>query len=169
MLISEHYIEQNRLLHEQHSHYGSSGRKFANVVADMAKAYNTSDVLDYGCGKRTMESALGWPIRNYDPAIPGFDARPVPAEIVVCTDVLEHIEPEMLDDVLLDLRQLTKRVCLLTIATIPSNRTLPDGRNTHLILAPWEWWLHKINDHWRMTNFQDFRHRFLFIGEPRAT
>ena len=167
LLISQEYVEQNRLLHEQRSHYGATGFKFAEVVRDMMKAYRTKDVLDYGCGKRTMESALGTPIRNYDPSLPGLDTRPTPADIVVCTDVLEHIEIDCLDAVIEDLRALTKVVCLLTIATVPSGQTLPDGRNTHLIVAPWEWWLHKINDYWRMTNFQDHGRRFLFIGEPR--
>jgi hypothetical protein len=167
LLISQEYIEQNRLMHEQTPNYGVLGQRFAGVVRDMARAYGTQDVLDYGCGKCTMERALQWPIKNYDPCIPGLDAKPDPADIVVCTDVLEHIEPDCIDAVLDDLLRCTKRVFFCTVATVPAGRTLPDGSNTHKIVAPWEWWLHKMNDRWRMTNFQDHAKRFLFIGEPR--
>ena len=79
-LISESYKAQNQQLHENPS-YGVSGHKFAGVVAEMALSMGTKDILDYGCGKRTLEGALGIPIKNYDPCIPGLDAEPAPADL----------------------------------------------------------------------------------------
>lgn len=112
----------------------------------MCEAAQTRDVLDYGCGKRTLESALGFGINNYDPALEGLDASPAPADIVCCTDVLEHIEPDCLTAVLADLRRVTKRAIFLTIATRPAKKFLADGRNAHLIQKPARWWIERLWD-----------------------
>jgi 2-polyprenyl-3-methyl-5-hydroxy-6-metoxy-1,4-benzoquinol methylase len=106
--------------------------------------YGTKDVLDYGCGKRTLETALGFEIANYDPCIPGLDSPPKAHDIVVCTDVLEHIEPECLDAVLSDIRRCTKRVAFLLIATRPAKKFLADGRNAHLIQKDEKWWSERL-------------------------
>lgn len=110
----------------------------------MCEAAQTTDILDYGCGKRTLEEALGFPIANYDPAIPGLDEAPQPADIVSCTDVLEHIEPDCLPAVLSDIRRVTKRAVFLTIATRPAKKFLADGRNAHLIQQPARWWVEQL-------------------------
>jgi hypothetical protein len=68
-------------------------------------------------------------------ALPGF------ADLVVCTDVLEHVEPELLDTVLRHLRSLARKAVFVVIATRPSNKTLSDGRNAHLIVETAEWWI----------------------------
>ena len=49
-----------------------------------------------------MDLRLTFEIKEYDPAIPGKDSLPEPADIVVCSDVLEHIEPNYLLNVLVD-------------------------------------------------------------------
>ncbi len=64
---------------------------------------------------------------EYDPAVAGKDLPPEPADLVVCTDVLEHIEPDCLDDVLSDLARLTKKVLLVNISTRPAVKVLADG------------------------------------------
>jgi 2-polyprenyl-3-methyl-5-hydroxy-6-metoxy-1,4-benzoquinol methylase len=69
-----------------------------------------------------------------------MDAAPEPHDIVACTDVLEHIEPDCLDDVLKDIRRCTKKVAFLLIATRPAIKVLADGRNAHLIQQPYTWW-----------------------------
>jgi hypothetical protein len=64
--------------------------------------------------------------------------------MVVCTDVLEHIEPEHLDAVLRHVCSLAKKAVFLQIATRPAKKCLPDGRNAHLTVQSAEWWLAKI-------------------------
>jgi 2-polyprenyl-3-methyl-5-hydroxy-6-metoxy-1,4-benzoquinol methylase len=60
---------------------------------------------------------------------------------VVCTDVLEHVETvEILGTVLTHLRQLARKAVLLVVATRPSNKTLADGRNAHLLQHEEAWW-----------------------------
>lgn len=152
MLISESYKEQNKQLHSAGT-YGISGYKLAGEVMELCKALNTRDVLDYGCGQRTLEAALTFPIKNYDPCIPGVDAPPEPADIVVCGDVLEHIEPVCLDAVLDDLKRVTRKVGLFVIDTRPAKKTLPDGRNAHLIQEPAEWWFPKLFARFKVVQF----------------
>jgi hypothetical protein len=146
VLITDSYRELNKKLHSSNPKYGTSGKHKRHVASVnwLISTRETVDVLDYGCGKRTLEAALGIGIANYDPAIEGFDAPPQPHDIVACTDVLEHIEPWCLADVLADIRRCTKKVAYLAVATRPASKTLEDGRNAHLIQKDFEWWKERI-------------------------
>jgi len=64
--------------------------------------------------------------REYVEAISGSD-------LVTCIDILEHIEPELLENVLLELKRLHGRLYFFTIHLGPAGKTLSDGRNAHLI------------------------------------
>ena len=144
-LISESYREQNVQLHKLRTDFGSNGHRYAAQIRELANAMGTKEILDYGAGKRTLEDALvGFDVHSYDPAFPDIAGLPEPADLVVCGDVLEHIEPEYLDAVLDDLQRVTKKCLFATIATRPAKKTLPDGRNTHLIQQDMTWWLPKI-------------------------
>lgn len=153
MLISDQYREQNALLHEKCRKFGSNGWKGIKHAADLAIKYGGSTVLDYGSGKGTLKEkaptiAPFLTVYQYEPAM-GIDERR-PCDVVICRDVLEHIEPECLDDVLLDLRRLTLRAAHLLIATKASNDILPDGRNAHLIIQPRSWWAAKLAGHFNI-------------------
>src|SRR5574343_713777 len=142
-LISEHYREQNRQLHAQNEHYGTGGAKHIENVLYLCEVNGCKTVLDYGCGKGLLVKALkekGLDAKGYDPAVDEFSERPDPADLVICTDVLEHIEPERLSAVLDDLASLTKRAVFLLVSTVPAKKILPDGRNAHLCLRSAEEW-----------------------------
>lgn len=142
--ITEEYRGLNEELHASNHAYGTSGREWIPNIEALASMLQTTDVLDYGCGKRTLGNGLSFRINEYDPAIFGLDDKPKPASLVVCTDVLEHIEPELLDNVLNDLQRVTKRMGFFTIATYPAKKFLADGRNAHLIVESPNWWLEKL-------------------------
>jgi SAM-dependent methyltransferase len=106
-------------------------------------------VLDYGCGRGTLKVALNEQcpaaiVAEFDPAIPGRDSPPCPADCVVCTDVMEHCEPQFIDATLKRLADLSRRVCFMNIACDLSKSLLPDGRNCHLVVKPPEWWVDKV-------------------------
>lgn len=165
MLITDEYRALNRQLHETRDDYGRSGKRWAGMVQNFADALNTHDILDYGCGKRTLSDALPHLlITNYDPCIPGYDDPPQPHDLVICGDVLEHIEPECLDAVLDDLKRLTKQAIFMVIATRPAAKTLADGRNAHLIVQPYEWWLEKIMARWGLRLFQHMGGEFAVMA-----
>lgn len=139
-LISAGYAALNAQLHRENVAYGVGGGKHAAIVRKLADSIKSRSVLDYGCGKGYLAKALDFPIWEYDPAIPGKDQSPRAADLVVCTDVLEHIEPDKLAFVLADLRRCVRKLGYFVIHTGPAGKTLPDGRNTHLIQRDKAWW-----------------------------
>jgi len=149
-VISAEYRELNRLLHESDPAYGSgSGAKYAQFVLETMRRTKSSTVLDYGCGKGTLGKALGAFVANYDPAVPEWAEMPSPSDLVVCTDVLEHIEPEQLEAVISHIRRLALRAVLFVIACREAKKTLADGRNAHLIVEPPEWWIELLSERFK--------------------
>ena len=155
MLITESYRELNRELHAEQQSYGWSGWWWGDIVFNLMGTHECRNALDYGSGKGTLARELGEPpwLKNYDPAIKGLDGPPKPADLVICNDVLEHIEPECVDDVLDDIARLTGKIAVLIICYQLAKKTLPDGRNTHLIVKPVTWWLRKILDRFELNFF----------------
>lgn len=142
MLITEPYRALNQQMHEECEAYGTSGYKNAGIIIQLAAGMRVEKLLDYGAGKCTLSNKLPHiVVRNYDPCIPALADPPEPHFFVVCTDVLEHIEPDCLDAVLQDLQRLTEGFLFATIAITPAEKTLPDGRNTHLIVEDEYFWM----------------------------
>ena len=155
MLISAEYRQQNAMLHEDQSvHYGVAGKAYIPLMTTIYLEYECKSILDYGSGKgRISQMRPNLPIRNYDPAIPEFSDPPEPADLVVCLDVMEHIEPEFLDNVLDHLQSLVRKVGLISVSTRLAKKHLPDGRNAHLIVEEPEWWLPRFLEKFRMQEY----------------
>lgn len=146
MLITDNYRELNRQLHETNESYGMSGQRYADLVMALAAGMKTKKILDYGAGKCTLSKACPmFSFTNYDPCVPGLEELPEPHDLVVCTDVLEHIEPDCLQDVLKHLSEVTKKILFVQVATRPASKTLADGRNTHLIVKKPIWWVNVMS------------------------
>lgn len=154
MLISQAYKEQNAQLHRE-TEWGGSGQKSAIEVHQKIVAERLLPMLDYGCGRGTLRNALvkmgigKKEIHEYDPGVVGKDVPPAAQnqfQLVTCTDVLEHIEPDCLDDVLSHIFNLGAEngKFYFVISLRLARRLLPDGRNSHLIVQPVEWWLEKL-------------------------
>jgi uncharacterized Rossmann fold enzyme len=143
-LISEELRGLNRRLHQDNLTFGVGGGKHAQVVKDLVEKLHTTSVLDYGCGKGYLARELPFPIWEYDPAIPGKDAAPRPADIVICTDVLEHVEDGKVQHVLGDLKRCLRQVGYFVIHLGPAAKTYADGRNTHLTQRGQTWWEGKV-------------------------
>lgn len=151
--ISSEMLALNRALHEQDAGFGGSGWKHAQEVVAYAHRLHARDILDYGCGEGSLKASLRDPefpraifdgrIEEYDPAVPGKEKARA-ADLLVCTDVLEHVEPKMIDNVLTHIRELGRRGAYLAIALRPSNKLLADGRNAHLIVKSATWWLRRM-------------------------
>jgi hypothetical protein len=147
VLITDQYKAQQEQLHEN-EYYWTASTFYAPLVSEIVNKLGVSHLLDYGAGKCRLFQGLKadhpMKLQAYDPAVTKYSAPPVPAEMVTCIDVLEHIEPELLDNVLDDLVRVTEVVGFFTITTRAAKKTLPDGRNAHLIQQPMEWWLPKL-------------------------
>ncbi len=153
-------------MHRQKPQYGASGSRHAAQFLQIAKRFDCHSVLDYGAGKGTLKDSIGLvlDVREYDPAIPGKDGTPGPADMVVCSDVLEHVEPDSLDAVLDDIRRCTGKIAVLVVSTVPSAKHLPDGRNAHILVHPPAWWMPLLMKRWDIKKFDAANNGFLFIG-----
>lgn len=174
MLITEEYKRLNAALHASSSSYGTSGYKWADKVYNLAQQVGAKTVLDYGCGRCTLGTALRekhselpFEFLEYDPALPEKEWKPQRADLVVCGDVLEHIEPDCLYAVLDDIRNIARASVFLVVATQPAAKFLADGRNAHLIVEPPEWWMPKLMLRWRVMLFRDIGGEFVCIGTPK--
>jgi hypothetical protein len=150
--ISDQYAKLNFDLHKSEPTFGAGAFRSAKEIAQLIEPTGARTLLDYGCGKGSLKPALkqylpALIVREYDPAIPGKRDLPKPADVVTCTDVMEHIEPEYLENVLKHLRELTQMLLITSVTTTPAEKTLADGRNAHLIVQPKEWWLAQFGKH----------------------
>lgn len=144
-LISDEYKEQNKLAHQQQKGYGAKGGRRRDEVLRIAGAYGIKNALDYGCGKADLARKvpeLDWQL--YDPAIDQYNELPQPSEMVICADVLEHIEPEHLSDVLHHLLSLIMEVGLFIISTRQGKRKMPDGSFAHKLVYTSGWWIGRV-------------------------
>jgi hypothetical protein len=64
--------------------------------------------------------------------------------LIYSSDVLEHIEPELLDDTLQSLCECAVKYQYHLIACHPAKKSLSDGRNAHLIIEDPSWWNNKL-------------------------
>lgn len=163
-LISAAYLAEQRRLHGLGG-YGIAGAKWAHDVALCATSCGAATILDYGCGDGALVRAMserGFDVDGYDPAVAGRDAIPAPADLVVCTDVLEHVEPEHIKRVGRHLRGLAIKGAAIVVSLRPAGKTLSDGRNAHIFLQPAPWWhaffvkrgfavkaAHEVDQEWR--------------------
>lgn len=152
LLESADTMAKNDNIEFRYGLFGQTGYTYAGPVSVLAglliHKYGPITLLDYGCGSQSLAKMLppitGLTVNHYDPCVPEFDHKPEPADIVVCTDVLEHIEPECLENVLDDLKKLTKKAAYVVIATKAAEKTYSDGQNCHLIVEDIDWWLPKL-------------------------
>lgn len=153
-LITPAYLDLQSKFHETCPEYGISGHKHVDTVLSLAQQMKTRDILDYGCGKATLQKGIPFPIQNYDPCTVEYNRRPICADLVVCTDVFEHLEYECLGEVLDDIAALTKQMAFINIACRPAKKFLPDGRNAHIIQETPNWWLTWILPRFELHSFQ---------------
>jgi hypothetical protein len=126
--------------------------KLPKHLESFVEEINPNSILDFGCGKGRLISALAekYPdksISGYDPGNTVYDRSldDVNVDLLISSDVLEHIEPEYVDETLKYLSTKSKYIYHL-IALSPAKLILPDGRNAHLILESKEWWRQKFLD-----------------------
>jgi len=154
-MYSNSYIKQLQSLHADASRqlgFGGKAKKLGKFQSFMDK-WQPSSLLDYGCGKGRILADLRDRYPNvvcegYDPAVPMFNKDKFSTyDCVFSNDVLEHIEPEFISQVLGHINTLASKYIWLRIDTVPARKRLSDGRNAHLILEGEQWWLDKIKDH----------------------
>jgi 2-polyprenyl-3-methyl-5-hydroxy-6-metoxy-1,4-benzoquinol methylase len=134
--------------------YDNSPEKQAQRVRELVRRTGSRTVLDYGSGGGRLSSALpDLVVWEHNFASSSRDAEQRPADLVMCLDVLEHIEPDRLDDQLKHILSVTGKFAFFYIATRPADTTLPDGRNAHLIVQPQDWWRTQIERYFEIADW----------------
>ena len=171
-LISEDYRRMQQDLHKNPD-YGVASVGYAPLVAQVMEAVGATELLDYGAGKGRLgmtlreQAAAPLTIHHYDPAIPEWSAPAQPCRFVACIDVLEHIEPHLIDNVLDDLQRVTAGMGVFTVHTGAAVKILTDGRNAHLIQQPPSWWLPKFMARFELVQFSRMPQGFWVSVEAR--
>lgn len=164
-MISDYMRKQNEIFHETNDKWGYFGSKWAKGIDALAQEYRCVDVLDFGAGKQNLSKILGvkYNVYNYDPGIPEISAEPCPADLVVCTHVLEHVEPELLNKTLEQIKSLTKKAVFISVDPGPSNKLLPDGKDSNLIQESISWWKEALSKYFEVVNLD--RKEFIQKGK----
>lgn len=155
LTITPQHLEYNRTLHTGPL-YGREGKRHKDVVLKLVETLKTTSVLDYGCGKGALAAAMPFPIWEYDPAVSGKDSAPRPADLVVCLNVLEYVEPDMLDHVLGDLVRCSKVMVFAIIDT-----------NSGFIQHDSDWWSKKLNEYFKIATILQAGTELHCVLEPR--
>lgn len=136
---------------------GKSLAPWIQYLKKIIKNTNSKSILDYGCGKAKYyhnQIQLGdkkfkgvsdyWNITEvklFDPGIKEYHKYPIKNyDGVICTDVLEHIGIEDLDNVVKDIFSFSNKFVFFVISTILDQKTLNDGRNVHQTVKNEDWW-----------------------------
>lgn len=157
-VISEEQRRLNQALHADNQNFGNRidgagvASRLPEALIRMHELGFCNTVLDYGTGKGKLVEHLkrklpqSMQVDGYDPAVKEYSSHPNdPYHVVICLDVLEHIEIESIDSVLNDIKRLTSHFCYLVIDLQPAVKKLEDGRNAHILLAPQDWWITKLS------------------------
>lgn len=183
-LYSPEYKAMQEQMHTDNANtdheYGVSGSAHAIPVFSMAsqilKRKGYVSVLDYGSAGGGLFKAIDgrfyvprhvMTFNEYEPFIAGKN-NPIPCDLVVCLDVLEHIEPEYIDNVLDHIAALTKSVAYLSVCLVEAMKKLPDGRNAHILIRDTKWWMRKIRERFVISEVAEGGTNLVIVAQSMA-
>ena len=147
--ISKEYSTLMSQMHSDKATFGGDIKAF-RVIDRLIIKYKIKSIIDYGCGKGDLmfnirEKYPKIEVFGFDPGNPDFAILPTKQyQMIITSDVMEHIEPRFLNNVLEHINSLFTDIGYFYIATSPSKKDLSNGRNAHLIVAGPDYWREKI-------------------------
>lgn len=168
-MISDKHRNKQKEIHSRRPEYGAAGHQWADMVNELAANLGTKDVLDYGAGKQYLSKSLPMiNIKNYDPAFDEIAAAPEPADLVICTHVLPYVEKDQLNNVIDDLKRVTKKSLLTIISTTKSSKLLDEGESVTQIEMNAMEWLLELNGAFELISFNKMSNdEFAAVWVPR--
>lgn len=148
-------IEQYVILHSDPKVYmGNFTIYHASRIKLFLEKFNCKTILDYGSGKgeQYYKDNLHVNYFNnilpslYDPGVKDLNVLPNGTfDLVICTDVLEHIPENLLPSVVNEIYSKANKCVYLGINNTKHGiSNLPDGRCVHLTTKRGEWWINKL-------------------------
>lgn len=148
MITNKNYVEQYKLLNDKNKLYYESNLSIFNMVNEISLFIDylkPKNILDYGCGNGVLLKLLRhkYPeinIDGYDPAIKEFSVIPQNHyDMIINTDVLEHIPKSDIGDVVNHIKSLSNNV-FFCLHHGKAWTILPNGENAHTTIEPKEWY-----------------------------
>ena len=148
MITNKNYVEQYKLLNDKNKLYYESNLSIFNMINEISLFIDylkPKNILDYGCGNGVLLKLLRhkYPkinIYGYDPAIKSFSVIPNNHyDMIINTDVLEHIPKNDICDVLNHIKSLSNNV-FFCLHHGKAYTILPNGENAHITIKPKEWY-----------------------------
>lgn len=135
------YLEQAKEHHKQDKNWrGVALKKFIPAINQIIKDKSIETILDYGCGK-AKHHPLEWNATKYDPAVPEYQKKPTNKfDLVISTDVLEHIPVDNLKDTIDEIFSYSKKWVFVSVCCRKANAILPNGYNAHATIQSAKWW-----------------------------
>ena len=141
------YLLQYKMLHKMQLYGISAIREdLFEIIEQVVNKEKPSFILDYGCGRSKLMEVLSRKeyvknVYRYDPAVEEYNSLPVSSvDLVICTDVLEHIPREFLYRIVYKIYKLSDRV-FFSIGLTEATMILPNGENAHCTVMTKDWWL----------------------------
>ena len=141
MILYNEYLEQAKLVHQNEKKWtGTTVRQYIPEINQIRKDKKIVTMLDYGCGKAQHHDAT-WGAYKYDPAIPEFEQKPATTfDLVISTDVLEHIPYEDLPMVIRDIFSYANKWVFISVCCREAREILPNGMNAHATVMSQKAW-----------------------------
>ena len=142
---------QYKILHESDRSFGGDMAHSMyqyHLVKKILETYRPKTIIDYGCGKGLLKTLVEKDFDvtycNYDPYIPEYSQIPMQKfDLLINTDVLEHIPEECVDGVIEQMAGLCS-YAYFNISCRKARQLLPNGENAHCTIYPPRWWKHKL-------------------------
>ncbi|MBS1717993.1 MAG: class I SAM-dependent methyltransferase [Armatimonadetes bacterium] len=164
------------------------GVKQAEEFVGLTKAPKGSSFIDFGCGPGYASSWLiehGYKVLGIDIASNALKAPTIPflccsmwempvelrSDYGFCTDVMEHIPPERVDDVLALIAKSVAKETYLDISFRVDGFGDRIGKRLHLTVQSPEWWMERLKKHWRNVQLlhenKEDRSGAFMVSKPR--
>lgn len=167
-MLSDEYREQLWQMHAERKFHGDDAVRHLPAIVRLVESTGAKSAIDYGCGCARLAQVMPIATVNYDPGVPEFDELPQPADLVISLDVLEHIEPDQLDDVLKHIQSLGRWFYIHIATRLDRSKLLPDGRNPHLIVWPAAKWRSVLGQYFKIAEWRSTPRWLTVIGRRHA-
>lgn len=157
LISDDKYAAMYSQIHSSNSSYGSTSIDFLNEARVIIDYLQPKSVLDFGCGKGALLNKLQELYPNilfygYDPSIKGKEIIPVEkVDLVINTDVLEHIPENIIPNVLKKMSSLSDNV-FFALHHALATAILPNGENAHITVKPKEWYGEILSNYFKIVN-----------------
>lgn len=178
------YADWYNKIYKNRPTYNNADKAKLDIIKNLLKNKNVESlsILDVGCGRghylRLFREMGFKSILGIDPSqecatryltdVPHIVsdfysfAKNIPTNqynVVFCTDVLEHIKPEDIDEFIKELTRLAP----YSVLGIANHSDIQEGIQLHLIQEPWSWWEKKLRNIYNEVNYLESLHSNKFF------